>query len=73
MELDVSFPSCEDFIHLAVTLPESKYSGSKNFKIEVPCTLEFYSTKPVSKTDFITITEKKSGIMYVVFLLSLLM
>lgn len=36
-----------------------------NFKIEVPCCLEFKSTKPVSKTDFITIIERNSGMKYV--------
>ena len=67
MDLDVSLPLCEEYIQ-CIKFPEGipKVSECKHSRVEVPCTLEFSSTKSMCKTDFITIVEKNSGIKYCV-------
>ena len=62
MDIDISVPVCEDYVHFMVDLSDrSQIVECENFRAEVPCTLEFCSTKPVSKTDFITIIERNSS------------
>lgn len=62
IDIKVSVPLCEDFMHFAVNTSEGNQKiECKNFKAEVPCVLEFCSTKSVSKSDFITIVERNSG------------
>lgn len=66
VDIDVSVPLCEEYVHFTVNFSEgSQISECRNFRTEVPCTLEFRSTKSVSKTDFITIIEKNSAMRYV--------
>ncbi len=63
VDLDVSLPLCEEYMQFSVNFPTiSEIYDKEDFKLEVPCTLKFTSTKTVSITDFITITEKQSRI-----------
>lgn len=50
MQLSVNFPTTHE-IH-----------DNESYKSEVLCTLNFSSIKAVSRTDFMTITEKRSGV-----------
>jgi len=63
VDIDVSLPLCEESVHCMVKCSEgSQVVECKNLRAEVPCMLEFCSSKSLSKTDFITIVEKNSGI-----------
>lgn len=59
-KIEVSIPSYEDYIHFAVNFSESfEYN---DFDVEIPFSLEFKSTKPISISDSFTIFERNSGI-----------
>ncbi len=66
IDLDVSLPLTEDYLHLVVKFPNgSQFSNFNELRFEIPCILEFSSTQPASKSDILTFTERKSGIMFV--------
>lgn len=59
----MSLPAVEKDVNLVVTFPED----STVYDIEktaISCQLEFSSTKPISKSDYIIITDKTSDIRY---------
>ncbi len=62
----MSLPTVESDVNLVVTFPENStvYSVDYSKKTEISCQLEFSSTKPISKSDYIIITDKTSDIRY---------
>ena len=66
VELSVSLPIVESEVNLAVTFPEDSTVHNVDYskKTEISCQLEFSSTKPISKSDYIIITDKSSDIRY---------
>ena len=58
----MSLPTVESDVNLVVTFPEDSTIYSK--KTMISCQLEFSSTKPISKSDYIIITDKTSDIRY---------
>ena len=65
-EIEIAIPSYEDHIHFTVTFSESFECDDGN--VEIPFSLEFKSTKPISKSDSFTVFERNSGIRYVWFI-----
>ena len=62
----MSLPTVESDVNLAVTFPEDStvYNVDYSKKTVISCQLEFSSTKPISKSDYIIITDKTSDIRY---------
>lgn len=65
LELNVSLPAVEKDVNLVVTFPEDStvYDSEKT---AVSCQLEFSSTEPISKSDYIIIADKTSDIRYII-------
>ena len=62
VDVDVTLPKLEDYVHLTVQFPSgSRFSG---MKAEIPCILEFCSTRPISKICDLIFMENNSGIRY---------
>lgn len=66
MDLSVSLPTVDSGVNLVVTFPEDSavYNADGSKKTEISCQLEFSSTKPISKSDYIIVTDKTSDIRY---------
>ena len=66
VELSVSLPTVDSEVNLVVTFPEDStiYNIDHSKKTEISCQLEFSSTKPISKSDYIIIADKSSDIRY---------
>ena len=64
MELSVSLPTVESDVNLVVTFPEDPTVQNVDYskKTKISCQLEFSSTKPISKSDYIIVTDKRSDI-----------
>lgn len=67
VELEVSLPTIEDYVNLAVTFPSGSTMAdgySTSDKKGISCYLEFSSTQPISKSDYIIFCDKTSGKRY---------
>jgi len=62
VNLEASLPPMETPVHCAIHFPEgTQVASCLQERVELPCTLEFSSTEPVSTTDFITFSDRNTG------------
>lgn len=62
VELDVCVPHFEDGVHCVAKFPgDCKMFECSGIVTKCPCVLEFSSTLPISRMDFLTVTERTSG------------
>lgn len=59
VELDILVPHLEDGVHCAVNFSKDCHGNEVVKKCQ--CVLEFSSTVPISRMNFLTVTEKTTG------------
>ena len=62
VNLEVSLPTMESHVDFTAHFPQGcQAANCLQEKVDLPCTLEFSSSQPVSRTDHITFSDKTTG------------
>ena len=62
VNLEVSLPPMEGHVDFTAHFPQGcQAANCLQGKVNLPCTLEFSSSQPVSRTDYITFSDKTTG------------
>ena len=62
VNLEVSLPTMESHVDFTAHFPQGcQAANCLQEKVDLPCTLEFSSSQPVSRTDYITFSDKTTG------------
>ena len=62
VNLEISLPTMEDHVDFTAHFPQGCQAvNCLKEKVDLPCTLEFSSSQPVSRMDYITFSDKTTG------------
>ena len=62
VNMEVSLPTMEGHVDFTAHFPQGcQAANCLQEKVDLPCTLEFSSSQPVSRTDYIVFSDKTTG------------